>query len=148
MRCGDAPHADWLAHRTEVFRMVFSHETYPPFAVAVQRDEAVATVVVSGELDLATVPQLSAIVAEHRDARLLVLDLNAVTFIDSTGVRVLLEADRACAGAGSRLMVLLAGDGPVRRVLDLCELDGRLAVATDHPSPGPRQQDVDAATRG
>jgi anti-sigma B factor antagonist len=132
MRCGDAPHADWLPHRTEVFRMVFSPETYPRFAVAVQRDEAVATVVVSGELDLATVPQLSATVAEHRDARLLVLDLNAVTFIDSTGVRVLIEADRACAGAGSRLMVL-AGDGPVRRVLDLCELDGRPALATDHP---------------
>ena len=95
---------------------------------------SVATIVVSGELDLATVPQLSATVAEHGDARLLVLDLTAVTFIDSTGVRVLIEADRACAGSGSRLVVL-AGDGPVRRVLDLCELDGRLAVVTDHPSP-------------
>ena len=114
--------------------MVFSHETYPPFAVAVQRDEAVATIVVSGELDLATVPQLSAIVGEHCDARLLVLDLNAVTFIDSTGVRLLIEADRACAGSGSRLVVL-AGNGPVRRVLDLCELDGRLALAAHHPSP-------------
>jgi anti-anti-sigma factor len=114
--------------------MAFCHQTYPPFAVTVQRDDRVATVVVSGELDLATVPQLSAAVAEHGDARLLVLDLNAVTFIDSTGVRSLIEADRACASAGSRLVVL-AGDGPVRRVLDLCELDGRLAVVTDHPSP-------------
>jgi anti-sigma B factor antagonist len=114
--------------------MAFSRETYPPFAVAVQRDEAVATVVVRGELDLATVPRLSATVTEHGDARLLVLDLNAVTFIDSTGVRLLIEADRACAGAGSRLVVL-ADDGPVRRVLDLCELDGRLAVVTDHPFP-------------
>jgi anti-sigma B factor antagonist len=113
--------------------MPFS-ETYPPFAVAVQRDEAVATVVVSGELDLATVPRLSATVAEHGDARLLVLDLHAVTFIDSTGVRLLIEADRACAAAGSRLVVL-ADDGPVRRVLDLCELDGRLAVVTGHPAP-------------
>ena len=42
-----------------------------------------------------------------------------------------IEADRACAGWGSRLVVL-AGDGPVRRVLDLCELDGRLAVVTAH----------------
>jgi anti-sigma B factor antagonist len=134
MRCGGASQADWLPCRTEVFRMAFCHETYPPFAVTVQRDDAVATAVVSGELDLATVPQLSTIVAEHGDARLLVLDLNAVTFIDSTGVRVLIEADRACAGSGSRLVVL-AGDGPVRRLLDLCELDGRLAVVTDHPSP-------------
>ena len=54
--------------------------------------------------------------------------------IDSTGVRVLIQADRACARSGSRLVVL-AGDGPARRVLDLGELDGRLAVVTDHPSP-------------
>ena len=113
--------------------MAFCHETYPPFEVTVQRDDAVATVVVSGELDLATVPRLSATVTEHSDASLLVLDLNAVTFIDSSGVRVLIEADRACTGSGSRLVVL-AGDGPVRRLLDLCELDGRLAVVTDHPS--------------
>ena len=69
------------------------------------------------------------------DARLLVLDLNWVTFIDSTGVRLLIEADRACASSGSRLVVL-AGDGPVRGVLDLCELDGRLALVTDHPCHG------------
>lgn len=120
-----------------MFSMVLSREAFPPFAVAVQGDEAVTTVVVSGELDLATVPQLSAVVAEHRGARLLVLDLNAVSFIDSTGVRLLIEADRAAAGAGSRLVVL-AGDGPVRRVLALCELDGRLALAVDHPSSAPR----------
>ena len=114
--------------------MASLQEPYPPFDVTAQRDDGVATVVVSGELDLATVPRLSATVAEHGDARLLVLDLKAVTFIDSTGVRVLIEADRACAGSRSRLVVL-AGDGPVRRVLDLCALDGRLAVVTDHPSP-------------
>ena len=110
------------------------YETYPPFEVTVQRDDGVATMVVSGELDLATAPLLSAAVAGHGVARLLVLDLNAVTFIDSTGVRVLIEADHSCAGSGSRLVVL-TGDGPVRRVLDLCELDGRLALLADHPSP-------------
>ena len=114
--------------------MAACRETYPPFEVTVQRDDGVATIVVSGEMDLATVPRLSAAVAEHGDARLLVLDLNAVTFIDSTGVRVLIEADRACAGSGSRLVVL-AGDGPVRRVLGLCELNGRLALVAEHPSP-------------
>ena len=113
--------------------MASFHETYPPFEVTVQRDDGVATTVVSGELDLATAPSLSAAVAAHGDARLLVLDLTAVTFLDSTGVRVLIEADRACAGSGSRLVVLV-GDGPVRRVLELCELDGRLALVTEQPS--------------
>ena len=114
--------------------MACLQEPYPPFEVTAQRDDGVATVVVTGELDLATAPSMSAAVAAHGDARLLVLDLNAVTFIDSTGVRVLIEADQACAGSGSRLVVL-AGDGPARRVLDLCEHDGRLALDTDHPSP-------------
>jgi anti-sigma B factor antagonist len=114
--------------------MASCHETYPPFEVTAQRDDAVATIVVSGELDLATVPQLSAAIAEHDDAGLLVLDLTAVTFMDSTGVRVLIHADRSCTRAGSRLVVQ-AGDGPVRRVLELCRLDGRLALATEHPSP-------------
>jgi hypothetical protein len=50
------------------------HETHPPFEVTVQRDDGVATITVGGELDLATVPQLSAAVAEHHDAGLLVLD--------------------------------------------------------------------------
>src|SRR3954464_8322335 len=76
-----------LPRRTEVFRMAFCHETYPPFEVTVQRDDAVATVVATGELDLATVPRLSATITEHSDASLLVLG----------------------------------------QVLDLCELDGRLA---------------------
>ena len=98
----------------------------------------------SGELDLATVPRLSAAVAEHDDAGLLVLDLTAVTFIDSTGVRVLIEADRSCARSGSRLAVL-AGDGPVRRLLGLCELDGRPALVTEHPSPA-AQPDAGAMT--
>lgn len=108
-------------------------ETYPPFEVTVQRDDEFATIMVSGELDLATVPQLSAAIAEQHDAGLLVLDLTAVTFMDSTGVRVVIQADRSCTRAGSRLVVL-AGDGPVRRVLGLCKLDGRLVLATEHPS--------------
>ena len=113
--------------------MAFCHESYRPFEVTVQRDHELATIMVSGELDLATVSQLSAAVAEHSDASLVVLDLTAVTFIDSTGVRVLIQADRACARSGSRLVVQ-AGDGPVRRILGLCKLDGRLALVTEHPS--------------
>jgi anti-sigma B factor antagonist len=109
-------------------------EPYPPSEVTVQRRDAAAIVTVSGELDLCTVPELSRIVAEEGDARLLILDLNAVTFIDSTGMRVLIEADRACANSGARLVVL-TGDGPVRRVLDLCKLADRLTLVTDHPAP-------------
>jgi anti-sigma B factor antagonist len=109
-------------------------EALPSFELAVERYDAVATVVVSGELDLATAPRLSAAVAEHGDAELLVLDMTATTFIDSTGVRALLHADRRSLGSGSRL-VIVAGDGAVRRVLELCGLDGRLTIVSDRPTP-------------
>ncbi|MGZ6707676.1 MAG: STAS domain-containing protein [Solirubrobacteraceae bacterium] len=99
-----------------------------------QRYVSVATVAVTGELDLATAPRLSSAVAEHGDAKVLVLDMTATTFIDSTGVRTLLQAHGRSAGSGSRLVVV-AGDGAVRRVLELCELDGRLTIVGDHPGP-------------
>jgi anti-anti-sigma factor len=106
----------------------------PSFALTVERYDSVATVVVSGELDLATAPHLSAAVAEHGDARLLVLDMTPTTFMDSTGVRALLQADRRAVDAGSRLVVV-AGDGAVRRVLELCQLEGLLTIVSDHPAP-------------
>jgi anti-sigma B factor antagonist len=110
------------------------HQALPSFELTVERYDSVATVVVSGELDLATVPRLYAAVAEHRDAKLLVLDMTATTFIDSTGVRALVKADRRGLHSGSRLVVVV-GEGPVRRVLELCELDGHLTIVSDHPSP-------------
>jgi anti-sigma B factor antagonist len=109
-------------------------EALPSFELTVDRYDSVATVVVSGELDLATAPRLSAAVAKHGDAKLLVLDMTATTFIDSTGVRTLLHADRRSVDSGSRLVVV-AGKGAVRRVLDLCGLEGRLTLVSDHPAP-------------
>jgi len=114
--------------------MSSNHDALPSFELTVQRYDSVATLVVSGELDLATVPRLSAAVAEHGDAKVLVLDMTATTFIDSTGVRALLQAHRRSARSGSRLVVV-AGDGAVRRVLELCQLDGRLTIVSDHPAP-------------
>jgi anti-sigma B factor antagonist len=113
--------------------MSLNHEVLPSFALTVERYDSVATVVVSGELDLATAPSLSAAVAEHGDAKLVVLDMTATTFIDSTGVRAVLHADRRTLGSGSRLVVV-AGDGAVRRVLELCGLDGRLTIVSDRPA--------------
>jgi anti-anti-sigma factor len=117
------------------------HEALPSFELTVERYDSVATVVVSGELDLATAPRLSAAVAEHGDAKLLVLDMTPTTFIDSTGVRALLHADRRTAGSGSRLVVV-AGDGAVRRVMELCGLDGRLTIVSDPPAPAAERRSL------
>ena len=70
---------------------------------------------------------------EHSDAEVLVVDLTATTFMDSSGVRNLIEAHRLGAREGFRLVVV-AGAGPVRRVLDLCGLDRQLTITTARPT--------------
>ena len=113
--------------------MPFVHDAAVPFDITVEHQGSVATVAVVGELDLATAPRLSAVLGERGDAEVLVADLTATTFIDSTGVRVLVEADRRCAGSATRFVVLV-DDGPVLRVLELCELDRWMSVVSGSPA--------------
>ena len=76
-----------------------------------------------GELDLASAPELSSAVQQACTgaAQPVVLDMAAVGFFDSTGVRTLLEAQHL---AGCDL-VLMAPSTAVTRVLDLTRLRGR-----------------------
>ncbi len=65
-----------------------------PFNIElVGRDDG-TIVRVEGELDVATAPGLDATLrqAEASDAAVIAIDLTGVSFIDSTGLRVLLEA--------------------------------------------------------
>jgi len=83
-----------------------------------------------GELDLATAPEVLAAVqsavAEDGDGRL-VLDMREVSFIDSTGVRALLEASRAT----ETQLALLRPSSAVTRVLDLTQLRGHVPEVPD-----------------
>jgi len=88
-----------------------------------RRDDAVA-VRCEGELDLASAPALvqtvTRLVADE-PAVPIVLDLSAVAFMDSSGLRALIETDRIRRDAG-RSMALLAPSAPVLRVLELVNL--------------------------
>jgi anti-sigma B factor antagonist len=75
---------------------------------------------VHGDVDLAAVPDLEeALEAAIRDSvGAFVVDLTDVSFIDSTGLQVLLRA-RALLGREDRALVLVCPHGPVRRVFEL-----------------------------
>jgi anti-sigma B factor antagonist len=93
----------------------------PPFtAAAERRDPETWVVTVTGELDLATAPQLEA-VFEGVDAtpsdRVLV-DLAGVTFLDSSGIRALVRAKRRLDGVGAGLFLEALSDS-ARQVLDI-----------------------------
>jgi anti-anti-sigma factor len=73
-----------------------------------------------GELDLATAGQVAAAVAELRAAGFasLVLDLSELTFLDSSGIRVIVEAQQA-AERDRVSFTVVPGPRSVQRALTL-----------------------------
>ena len=84
---------------------------------------------VSGELDLATAP---AVVSACRTAGTpLVFDLSGITFIDSAGLRGLLEA----AGE-DRAPVVVSPSAVVRRLIEAAGLEDAITVEEAEGDPG------------
>jgi anti-anti-sigma factor len=77
----------------------------PPLSVTVSNDGEDAVVTVRGEIDLETSAELSAVLADLDADSNVSLDLGDVTYIDSTGLRVLLTARDAATEAGGGLRV-------------------------------------------
>lgn len=94
---------------------------------------------VGGEIDVATAPrlreQLIALVNDRRHH--LVVDLDQVDFIDSTGLGVLIGALKRVRTNDGELVLVCTE----RRILKVFEITGLLNVFAVHPS-------VDAATAG
>jgi anti-anti-sigma factor len=91
---------------------------------------------VEGELDIHSRSKLDEALAEAGPFQDVTLDLSGVTFIDSTGLNLLLVADQAHRNGGSRL-VLFEPSTEVARLIDLTALRPRLIVETaDHRASG------------
>jgi anti-sigma B factor antagonist len=82
--------------------------------------------VLSGEIDSYTATELA---QRLGDEPIDVLDLAAVTFIDSSGLRVLVEAHQVRMERGTRL-ALRAPSAPVQRLLEISGLAGHLDVTS------------------
>jgi anti-sigma B factor antagonist len=89
----------------------------------------VAVVAMSGELDLAlcvlAAPDLNA--ALHSPARALVIDLEAVSLVDSSGIALVLNAFRRLDQDG-RQLAIACPTGPQRRAFELTALDRQLSL--------------------
>ncbi len=90
------------------------------FEATTSSADGVATVLLEGELDIATAPVLDATLAdvERNGTGTVVLDLAGVRFIDSTGLRSLLSARQRAATAG-RTLRLTNIPVDVERVFDV-----------------------------
>jgi anti-anti-sigma factor len=96
-----------------------------PFAVEVQWRDDVATVQPRGELDAATVETLRNALDDINGAGRLVLDLRGLSFIDSTGLHLLVALHQRAQREGFKL-TLVAPAPPVDRAIQLCGLDASL----------------------
>jgi anti-sigma B factor antagonist len=102
------------------------------FDLTVARAEGATRLTLRGELDLGTAAQLEQALADA-DSKVL-LDLRALTFMDSTGVRVLLEAAEE---GGPDLRMLLPASGDARVTIDQSGIEQLLPVVEEDEEARP-----------
>jgi anti-anti-sigma factor len=98
------------------------------FSISMSDRDGRAIVLVRGELDLATAPDLEEVVAERLDAgQEVVLDLRELEFMDSSGLRVLVVAHARTTDGGPRFAVVRPREGgAVAKILAIAGLDEEL----------------------
>jgi anti-anti-sigma factor len=99
-----------------------------PFRCDAEPDRDTVRVVPRGEIDVATVGVVEQRMRELRDSgfRSLVLDLREVTFMDSTGLRLILAWDDESRRDGVSFG-LVRGPQAVQRLFEISGLGDRLA---------------------
>jgi anti-anti-sigma factor len=93
---------------------------------------SVPVLVLRGDLDLAGAAVVERALAEAEESRpaALVLDLREVTFMDSSGLRVLIVAAQR-AEEDARRFALVPGKAQVMRVFEITRMEERLDFVDD-----------------
>jgi anti-sigma B factor antagonist len=105
-------------------------EADPPFSIDPSTSGDIAVLAVTGEVDMATAPELAraiGLVSDH--ARRVVVDFTGVTFLDSSGLNALVRGRRELGEQGIALRVVVPSGSPVHRVFEITQLTESLAVA-------------------
>jgi anti-anti-sigma factor len=103
------------------------------FAIEVSEQGPTTVVTLAGELDLASSPQLRSVCADVAQAKpdTVRLDMRGITFLDSSGIGVLVQAQKRLDSQGA-VLVLHGVRGHPRRVLDVAGL-GTFFTLSDQP---------------
>jgi anti-sigma B factor antagonist len=94
-----------------------------PADIKSKRDGDSVIVAVAGEIDLSTADQLDGAIreAEETETKRIVVDLSALSFVDSTGLCVLLEAIKRTRRDGNRLSFVPSKYEAVTRLFALTD---------------------------
>ena len=114
------------------------------FSLFVERNGDETVVRVTGEIDLATAPRLEDCL-RRLDGQPIAVDFSAVTFMDASGISVLVKTQRRVADGA----LTLRGVQPaqlrvleVTGVADRFNLDFRPHITGFESGPGPRRHDA------
>jgi anti-anti-sigma factor len=100
-----------------------------PFGIRSSWEGDTAIIVVRGEIDLSTAPEMkTAVEAIPEAAQRVVIDLSESTFLDSAGIDTLLRCRRELDRRGIELRVVSPTDGIVRKALEITNILPRLGV--------------------
>jgi anti-sigma B factor antagonist len=92
--------------------------------------EGTHTLVLTGELDMTTTPMVEEVIVRcAASARRLILDLSRLTFMDSTGLGLVLTAQHLCEAGGAEF-ALVPGPTQVQSVFEVTGLLDRLPFET------------------
>jgi anti-anti-sigma factor len=106
-----------------------------PLELKVEQDDGVSRLVAAGELDLSSAEQLEDELKrqEQGEPPVIVLDLRELTFMDSTGLRVVIAADTRARERGGKLVIVRAAE-EVDRVFRLTRMDEHLEMVDEPPA--------------
>ena len=99
------------------------------FLVDTQISDRAITVTLSGELDLLSAPALERALERlpDSDAELIIVDLRALEFMDSTGLHLLVRAQQWAHASGRRFAVV-KGSEQVQRLFELTGVTENLTI--------------------
>jgi anti-anti-sigma factor len=101
-----------------------------PARVSVARDGELVMVAVTGDIDMANAAELEGTILEAvpNDAAGLVFDASELTYLDSSGVRLLLSVAARLRWRGLGFVLVAPAGSRCRRVLSLAGVDGAFSV--------------------
>jgi anti-anti-sigma factor len=83
-------------------------------------------IAIAGEVDLSVVEEFSVALEPYSPARAVVLDMDKVTFLDSSALHVLLQAKQRVAESGGKVVLVASDDSVVASLFALTGMDDSL----------------------
>ena len=104
----------------------------PLLQIEAHDHDGLAHVVLTGELDLSTIQKVEKELTrvEGEGPEIVALDLSRLTFLDSSGLRVIVSADQR-ARRENRRFVVVRGPETVQRVFSITRLDEQLELVDE-----------------